>query len=134
MTPTQARLVQDSFASVAPIAPQIADLFYARLFDIAPQVRPLFKSDMAGQKRKLMKMLGTIIAHLHRPEAISDEVRALARRHVAYGAVVTHYDLIGEALIWTIGRSLGPDFDTDTRAAWQAAYATLSGIMIDAVR
>jgi hypothetical protein len=47
MTPEQVTLVQQSFAQVAPIADQAAAMFYDRLFEIAPAVKPLFPSDMA---------------------------------------------------------------------------------------
>src|SRR5579862_7610985 len=57
MTPEQVTLVKQSFAQVAPIAPQAAALFYGRLFEIAPDVRPLFKRDMAEQGRMLMEVL-----------------------------------------------------------------------------
>ena len=36
MTPTQVKLVQQSFAKVAPISEQAAVLFYDRLFEVAP--------------------------------------------------------------------------------------------------
>ncbi|RYF62188.1 MAG: hemin receptor, partial [Comamonadaceae bacterium] len=39
MTPHQIELVQSSFAKVVPIADQAAALFYARLFELAPDVR-----------------------------------------------------------------------------------------------
>ena len=50
MTPDQVTLVQFSFKSVAPIAAKAADLFYDRLFEIAPEVRQLFPADLSGQK------------------------------------------------------------------------------------
>jgi len=37
MTPAQVALVQASFAKVAPIADQAAQIFYDRLFAVAPQ-------------------------------------------------------------------------------------------------
>jgi Globin len=37
-------LVRASFAKVVPIKDKAADLFYARLFEIAPPVRALFPS------------------------------------------------------------------------------------------
>ncbi len=59
MTPDQRRLVRDSFARVAPIAEQAAELFYGRLFELDPALKPLFKGDMKEQGRKLMAMIGT---------------------------------------------------------------------------
>ena len=51
MTPEQIDLVQSSWAKVAPIADQAADIFYDRLFEIAPEARPLFAEDMTKQKK-----------------------------------------------------------------------------------
>ena len=61
MTPEQIKLVQESFKSVAPIAATAADLFYDRLFLIAPQARTLFPDDLSEQKKKLMAMLGAMV-------------------------------------------------------------------------
>ena len=43
MNPTQIKLVQDSFAQVAPISEQAAVLFYDRLFEVAPSVKSMFR-------------------------------------------------------------------------------------------
>jgi hypothetical protein len=56
MTPGQVKLVQQSFAKVAPIADKAADLFYDRLFTIAPEVRSaaagmLLKTTVAVSER-----------------------------------------------------------------------------------
>ena len=64
MTPESQRLVRESFAKVAPIAPTAAAMFYDRLFVLDPTLRPLFKGDMAEQGRKLIGMIGTAVANL----------------------------------------------------------------------
>ncbi|MFM9938400.1 MAG: globin family protein [Hyphomicrobiaceae bacterium] len=132
MTPSQITLVQESFKKVAPIAGTAADLFYDRLFVIAPDVRPLFPNDLTEQKKKLMGMLATAVGNLHQIETIVAPVQALAKRHVGYGVQADHYKPVGEALIWTLGQGLGKDFTPDLKAAWLAAYAALSGVMIQA--
>ena len=81
MTPQEITLVQTSFAKVAPIAARVADLFYSRLFEIAPDVRRLFPEDMAGQKKKLMLMLGAAVGGLDRLDALIPVVQALGERH-----------------------------------------------------
>ena len=85
MTPDQIALVQQSFAKVEPIADQAADIFYDRLFERAPAVRPMFPDDMTAQKRKLMEMLSTAVADLHRIDRILPALEDLGRRHVDYG-------------------------------------------------
>ena len=130
MTPAQVTLIQDSFAKVAPIAEQAAALFYGRLFDIAPEVRPLFRGDMAEQGRKLMATLAVVVNGLANLDSILPAASALAKRHVAYGVVPGHYAPVGEALVWTLERGLGPGWSQELAAAWVAAYTTLSQFMI----
>ena len=55
-----------SFKKVVPIAGTAADLFYDRLFEIAPEVRSLLPQDLGEQKMKLMTMLGTAVSNLHK--------------------------------------------------------------------
>jgi hemoglobin-like flavoprotein len=130
MTPEQIDLVQTSFAKVAPIADTAATLFYDRLFEIAPETKPLFRGDMNEQGRKLMTTLGVVVNGLKNLDAILPAARALAVKHVGYGVTAAHYTPVGEALIWTLEKGLGSDFTAKTKEAWLAAYGALSGVMI----
>lgn len=132
MTPDQIQLVQTSFAKVVPIADDAANLFYGRLFDIAPEVKPLFKSDIGEQGRKLMTTLGVVVNGLKNLETVLPAAQALAVKHVGYGVRAEHYPPVGEALIWTLDQGLGEAFTEDTREAWLTAYTALSGAMIAA--
>jgi nitric oxide dioxygenase len=130
MTPDQVKLVQQSFAKVAPISETAAVLFYDRLFEIAPQVKAMFPSDMTEQRRKLMAMLAAVVNGLADLETILPAASALAQRHVAYGAKAEHYPVVGSALLWTLEKGLGEAWTPELAAAWTAAYGTLSGFMI----
>jgi hemoglobin-like flavoprotein len=132
MTPVQIQRVQASFAKVLPIAEPAAAIFYARLFELAPEVRALFKGDMVEQGRKLMAMLRTVVSLLDKPDVLVPAAQRLAERHVEYGAKPAHYAVVGEALIDTLAKGLGNDFTPETREAWLAAYGLLSSVMIDA--
>jgi nitric oxide dioxygenase len=132
MSPDEIALVRDSFAQVRPIAPKAAELFYGRLFEVAPGVRPLFTGDMQQQGAKLMASIGMVVASLDRLESIMPAVQDLARRHVGYGAQPAHYAVVGECLLWTLEQGLGDGFTPATRAAWGRAYGALSGAMIAA--
>ena len=78
----------------------VADLFYGHLFEIAPEVRPMFPEDMKEQKA----MLGTAVT-------------------------AAHYAPVGAALLWTLEKGLGPDFTPEVKAAWTETYAALAGVM-----
>lgn len=129
MTPDQVTMVQDSFKKVVPIADTAADLFYDRLFAIAPEVRPLFPDDLKEQKKKLIAMLATAVTNLHQVDTILPAVENLGKRHVAYGVTSKHYEPVGAALLWTLEQGLGPDFTPPVKAAWTEAYTTLAGVM-----
>src|SRR4051812_48032969 len=99
MTPHQIKLVQTSFARVAPIADTAADLFYGRLFEIAPQVRAMFPAELSQQKKKLMAMLGNVVGGLSHLDTLVPAVQALGRRHTGYGVTAAHYTPVGAALL-----------------------------------
>jgi nitric oxide dioxygenase len=130
MTPDQVKLVQQSFAKVAPISEQAAVLFYDRLFEVAPSVKPLFPADMTEQRKKLMMMLAAVVNGLGNLEQILPAASALAKRHVGYGAKPEHYPVVGGALLWTLEKGLGEGWTPEVADAWTTAYGTLSGYMI----
>ena len=132
MTPNQIKLVQTSFAQVAPIAATAADLFYGRLFEIAPQVRSMFPDDLADQKKKLMAMLGTAVAGLSHLDTLLPAVQALGRRHAGYGVKAQHYAPVGSALLWTLEKGLGETFTPAVKDAWATTYIVLSTTMMNA--
>jgi hemoglobin-like flavoprotein len=112
-----------------PIAGIAADLFYDRLFEIAPDVRPLFRNDLVAQKKKLIAMLSTVVTNLHQVDKIAPSVGDLGKRHVGYGVSAKHFEPVGAALLWTLGEILGADFAPSVKTAWTEAYVTLAGIM-----
>lgn len=132
MTPDKVKLVQDSFAKVAPIADAAADIFYDRLFEIAPEVRRLFPAEMKDQKQKLMKTLGVAVQNLHQVETIIPVVQQLGARHVGYGVKPEHYDTVGAALLYTLEKGLGDGWTPELKAAWAETYGLVAGVMKDA--
>ena len=134
MNQEQKRLVQASFAQVLPIAQAAAELFYARLFELDPGLRALFRGDMAAQGRALMGMLRVAVNGLDRLDQIVPAVQDLGRRHARYGVREAHYATVGQALLDTLERGLGPAFTDEVREAWVAAYSLLAGVMLDAAR
>ncbi|HJQ30905.1 MAG TPA: globin family protein [Pyrinomonadaceae bacterium] len=129
MTGEQVTLVRDSFEKVVPIADAAAALFYGRLFDLDPKLERLFKGDIVEQGRKLMQMIGVAVRSLDRLEQVVPAVQALGARHVAYGVREEHYETVGRALLWTLGKGLGDSFTPEVEAAWAEVYATLAGAM-----
>lgn len=127
-------LVQESFAAVAPIADDAAVIFYERLFELDPSLKPMFRGNMAEQRRKLMQMLTAAVKGLDRLEQLVPVVEDLGRRHAGYGVEDSHYDAVGSALLWTLEQCLGAQFRPDVRQAWVAVYGLLAGTMKNAAK
>ena len=130
MTDEQIALIQTSWAQVEPISETAARLFYDRLFQTAPEVRPLFTSDITEQGRKLMAMIGMVVKALPRLAEIVPNVQTLGRRHAAYGVRAEHYAIVGSALLWTLAQGLGEGFTNKHAVAWNEAYGLLADTML----
>jgi hemoglobin-like flavoprotein len=134
MTPADVQFVKTSWAQVLPIADRAAELFYAKLFELDPSVKPLFRGDMTEQGEKLMRMINTAVNGLDRLDAIVPAVQQLGIRHIAYGVKDKHYDTVGAALLWTLEAGLGDGFTDDVRDAWATVYGILADTMKAAAR
>lgn len=132
MTPQQIKLLNESFDKVAPIADEAAAMFYARLFEVAPAVKPMFQGDMQRQGQMLMSTIAMVVKNIQTPDKIAAPVQRLGQRHNAYGALPEHYPVVGEVLLWTLKNGIGPSFTQEHHDAWAQAYKMLSDIMIDA--
>jgi len=129
MTPEQISLVKSSWERVTPIAGKAAELFYGKLFELDPSLKPLFKGDMVEQGAKLMKMINTAVNGLDRLEEIVPAVQQLGVRHIAYGVKDEHYDTVGAALLWTLEAGLGEYFTDEVKEAWATVYGVLADTM-----
>jgi hemoglobin-like flavoprotein len=110
MNNDQKLLVQKTFEMVIPIAEVAAGLFYGRLFEVDPSLKPLFRGDIKDQGKKLMATLKIAVTSLDRLDGLVPVVQALGRRHLAYGVRDEHYDTVGGALLWTLEKGLGEAF------------------------
>src|SRR5690349_17670066 len=129
MTPRQVQLVQASFVNVRLMADAAARLFYHRLFTLEPALKPLFKSDITEQGRKLMAMLRFAVRGLSKPDAIVPGLAELGKRHAGYGVQDRHYDIVGSALLWTLEQGLGEEFTEELKQAWAEAYNLIATVM-----
>jgi len=129
MNPDQIQIIRQSFALVAPQADMAAALFYRRLFEIDPGLRPLFRPDLTEQGHRLMQMLAAAVRLLDKPASLVPVLEDLGRRHVGYGVRDEHYNAVGEALLWTFDKVLGPQFTVDAQMAWSSLYCVVATTM-----
>ncbi len=130
MNTAQIHLIRKSFAAVERQADVAGLVFYRRLFELAPQVRPLFKTDIHEQSKKLMDTLAAALALLERPAELAGELEALGARHADYGTRPEHYAVVRRALLDMLAEVMGGGFTTETRAAWDELYDAIEAAML----
>jgi hemoglobin-like flavoprotein len=131
LSPAQKRLVKESFLSIRDYGDTVVVLFYGRLFEIAPQARGLFPTDIRSQAGKLTETLDKLVDALDRFDELRPELRELGRRHAGYHVEPAHYELLVSALTWAFGQALGLEFDAATRKAWQELMRGVSAVMLE---
>ena len=130
-TDPQVLAVQRTFELILPLADTFAMIFYDRFFTAVPDARPLFKSDMASQREKVIEMLALTVRGLDQPDSIVDDLSDLGRRHVTYRVKPEHYPVLNEAIVYALDECLGDQFTADMHVAWTTALNTMTEIMLD---
>ena len=132
MATSNIELVKNSWVEVSKIDMlTVGGLFYGRLFEIAPEVKPMFsRTPIPEQSKKLLTMLSYVISKLDRLDEIIGEVQKLAQRHSQYGVKESHYSAVGAALLWTLEKGLGAQWNEKLKTAWTEVYTILAGAMI----
>jgi len=109
-------------------------MFYNRLFEIAPGLKPMFHRPLPEQSRKLMTILDHIVEKLDALEDIIDNIVKLSQRHSDYGVKPEHFADVGEALLWTLEKNLGRKWNNEVKEAWAMCYISISSAMINAAK
>jgi hemoglobin-like flavoprotein len=129
MTPEQIDLVRKSFDSIWPVRRKLADLFYSRFFELAPDTRRLFSDDMERQQLKLMDMIATIVGTLDKGEIFQSIISHSGRQHALFGAKPLHFAAFGDALIWGLEQQFGALFTPEMKEAWIKLYDAVQNEM-----
>lgn len=129
MKPEQVYLIRKSFAELARHGHVAALVFYRRLFEIAPSLRPMFTGNIEEQATKLTDMLGVLIAMIERPVGLDLELRAMGARHAGYGVKDAHYATVGRALLDMLAEVLEKKYTPEVQEAWETLYTVVESKM-----
>ena len=141
MTPAQLRIVRDTYTKIAPVAAQVGEKFYNRLFGMAPDTRKLFKDDMSYQHEKFMGVVAELVnlhlrsllslpaTQLENSEAAMPTIRKLGKDHAQWGVIPAHFGLMRTSLMTTMHEFLGDEFTPEVREAWEEAFDIMAKVM-----
>ena len=134
MTPEQIDLVRKSFDAMWPFRRKLAEQFYGRFFELAPDTRRLFPDDMERQQLKLMDTIAALVGTLDRRELFQSIISHTGRKHADLGVQTSHFAAFGEALIWGLQQQFGPAFTPEMRQAWRVLYDAVQDDMMRAAQ
>lgn len=127
MTPEDIARVRATAARLAD-EPTFVVRFYERLFDVAPEVAPMF-GDVTAQRQKLADELGAMVELLADLGALDERARELGARHRGYGVRAAHYRVALDVMLATLDEVLGADFGPEDRDAWRRATNLITELM-----
>jgi hemoglobin-like flavoprotein len=134
MTPEQVDLIQKSFDALWPVRRRLAELFYNRFFELAPDARALFPQDISRQHIKFMDMIAAIVGALDKRQIFQSIISYSGRQHAQFGVKRAHFVAFGEALIWGLEQQFGAAFTPELKQAWITLYEAVQNDMIRAAR
>ncbi len=121
--------VRESYSHIQPASGLVAELFFRRLVDVAPDLEPMLDRDMVEQRRQLLGALSLAVESLDRFDRIVPALKLLGARYRGMGITELHYGAVGEALLWTLHQSLGAHWSSDLEDAWTAAFTAIAETM-----
>lgn len=134
LTSEETRLLRQTFEAIRPDLEDASVAFYERLFQRAPHLEEMFRSDIANQGMRFMSAVGLIIDRLESGREASPHLRRLGEGHAALGVEPEHFDPMRDALIETFRVRLGDRFPPEAADAWRKAYDEIAAAMIAAGR
>ena len=122
-------IVQQSWKKILPIRDEAAAMFYARLFELDPSLRPRFKGDVAELSRTWGAIISVAVANLEHPYILLPTLYTLGAQQEKNGVQERHYDIVGVAFLDTLQRVLGEAFTPEVRVAWADGYRVIANVL-----
>mmetsp|Transcript_44014 Transcript_44014/g.71628 ORF Transcript_44014/g.71628 Transcript_44014/m.71628 type:complete len:372 (+) Transcript_44014:218-1333(+) len=131
-TEAQIKLVRDSWVLVVPSMEAHASKFYSKVFELAPAALAIFAvSDLKVQGRLTFEAIDYCVKRLDDGHTVGNFLKELGRRHARYGVEPAHFNVVGDALIWTLKKGLGAGFTPEVEFAWVAVYSVINTVMLE---
>lgn len=107
------------------------EIFLIRLFDVHPGARALFTSESIRSGKFIGSMIDMALRQLDDPKSFREKMVFLAHDHIQRGIRTEEYPRVGQVLLWTLQRVLGPSvFNRATEIVWQKIYSSMLKIIM----
>lgn len=131
--------VQDTWKMVEANLEDNGVAFFKAIFEIAPGALQLFSfrdvenvyesPELRAHAKRVMTTVGVAVAGLRDIGKLVPVLEMLGKKHLTYGVLPAHYDVVGQALLQTLEAGLGAHWTPDVHKAWSDVYGTVAGVM-----
>mmetsp|Transcript_139084 Transcript_139084/g.242001 ORF Transcript_139084/g.242001 Transcript_139084/m.242001 type:complete len:177 (+) Transcript_139084:95-625(+) len=143
LTEKEVQTVEETWGLAAGLGVEtVGVLLFKNIFEIAPEALQLFSfrnekdlyesPALIKHATKVVLTVDTAVKMLRQLEALVPVLEGLALKHVGYGVLPPHYDVVGQALIKTLGAGLGAGFTKQVERAWLKVWKLIASTMIGA--
>jgi hemoglobin-like flavoprotein len=129
MTPEAIARIRASFSEVAREPRALAARFYEELFLMAPQLRPLFPSNLTSLQGHFEAALALVIHNLEEMPALQESLRVLGVQHVQWRACPQDYLIVRDAILAAIRKS-SASWDATLEDDWHRAITAIAVPML----
>ncbi|OOC11195.1 globin domain-containing protein [Thioalkalivibrio halophilus] len=123
------QLIEQSWQSVAPYHHEIAETFYARLFEKHPEYKKMFSSEnMPEQMDRMVRTLALVSSHADSPTAIRPHLHRLGEAHTRFGIGPDDFEAFSAVMIQVLGeycRSVNGYWSDTCEQAWRDAFSSI---------
>lgn len=132
MTPNEIATLKAAVERLRPEVSSVIDVFYMRLFVIAPETRKMFPEDIEQQNKKFVDMIATAAGRVESLEDLEALLAELGLRHREYGTTARDYDIVREAFVWALQRETTSEFSPEMRDILIKFYDLAAAAMLRA--
>ena len=129
MNKEEIALITQSWSQILTAYEEVGETFYKRLFELDPELRNLFQTDITEQSRKFVSMITFIIFKLDSLEEVLQQARELGTRHLTYYVTLKDFDTVKQAFFETLETNGTGMWNAQLQAVWAKAYDLLEKAM-----
>jgi hemoglobin-like flavoprotein len=134
MTEKEILLIKSSWKIFRQIEPTVlGDLFYGHLLHKNSSLASVFKYSLERQSLLLIDFLNTIIFRLEDLGSMQSKIKELAELYASYGITPKYYPYISDALMFTIEKGIGKDWNDEIKNAWINGNEEVNRLMTQAL-
>lgn len=113
------QIIKDSMIHFNGNEVAFADTFYSNLFTDFPAAKELFEmTEMSFQKKALVSGIKTIVTNLDHSDELKHYLVDSGIRHITYGVLPPHYNMIKKNLQKTFKQTFGENWLPEIEANW----------------